>query len=109
MRAHSDYHIKFDAHRYSVPNVLVGWVLEARATARTVEILRRGERVASHLRSSGQLDSAGDFFCKKFQFLIQKHTHPSPWDPPPGVVKKTRRFGFRLLSQAIEVSAPIKY
>ena len=52
VRVHIDYHVEFDAHRYSVPNTLVGRVLEARVTARTVEVLHRGERVASHLRSA---------------------------------------------------------
>ena len=52
VRVHIDYHVEFDGHRYSVPNALVGRVLEARATARAVEVLHRGERVASHLRSA---------------------------------------------------------
>ena len=52
VRVHIDYHVEFDAHRYSVPNALVSQVLEVRATARTVEVLHRGERVASHLRSA---------------------------------------------------------
>ena len=52
VRVHIDYHVEFDGHRYSVPNALVSQVLEARATARTVEVLHRGERVASHLRSA---------------------------------------------------------
>jgi transposase len=52
VRVHIDYHVEFEGHRYSVPNTLVGRVLEARVTARTVEVLHRGERVASHLRSA---------------------------------------------------------
>lgn len=50
VRVHIDQHIEFEGHRYSVPQSLVGQVLEARVTARTVEILHRGQRVASHLR-----------------------------------------------------------
>ena len=52
VRVHIDYHVEFEGHRYSVPNALVGRVMEARATARAVEVLHRGERVASHLRSA---------------------------------------------------------
>ena len=52
VRVHIDYHVEFEGHRYSVPNALVGRVMEARVTARTVEVLHRGERIASHLRSA---------------------------------------------------------
>ena len=50
MRVHIDQHIEFEGHRYSVPHSLVGQALQARITARAVEILHRGERVACHLR-----------------------------------------------------------
>jgi transposase len=52
VRVHIDYHVEFEGHRYSVPNALVGRVMEARVTARALEVLHRGERVASHLRSA---------------------------------------------------------
>ena len=50
MRVHIDQHIEFEGHRYSVPQSLVGQVLEARVTQRSVELLHKGQRVASHLR-----------------------------------------------------------
>ena len=50
VRVHVDQHVEFEGHRYSVPHALVGLALEARITARAVEILHRGERVACHLR-----------------------------------------------------------
>jgi transposase len=50
VRVHIDQHVEFEEHRYSVPHSLVGLELEARVTARTVEILHRGQRVASHVR-----------------------------------------------------------
>lgn len=46
-----DYHVEVDHHYYSVPYSLVHEEVEARATATTVEIFRRGQRVASHARS----------------------------------------------------------
>ena len=54
VRVHIDYHIELERHRYSVPHALVGQTLEARVTATVVEILHRGQRVASHPRSSRQ-------------------------------------------------------
>ncbi|MBA3583159.1 MAG: IS21 family transposase [Gemmatimonadetes bacterium] len=46
-----DYHIEADHHHYSVPYQLAREVVEVRLSASTVEILRGGKRVASHLRS----------------------------------------------------------
>ena len=52
VRVHIDYHVEIERHRYSVPHALVGQTLEARITRFTVEILHRGQRVASHVRSN---------------------------------------------------------
>lgn len=51
VRVNIDYHITYDHHHYSVPYQLVHELLDARATATTVEIFHRGKRVASHHRS----------------------------------------------------------
>ena len=51
VRVHIDYHVEIASHRYSVPHALVGQVLEARITSGVVELLHRGERVASHVRN----------------------------------------------------------
>jgi transposase len=50
-RVNLDYHVQVDFHFYSVPHQLIGEKVEARATATTVEILYRRERIASHARS----------------------------------------------------------
>jgi transposase len=50
-RVNIDYHVAFDANFYSVPYNLVHEVVEIRSTPTTVEILHKGARVASHLRS----------------------------------------------------------
>jgi transposase len=47
-----DYHVEIAKHYYSVPHGLVRQEVEARITAKTVEIFCRGKRVASHLRSA---------------------------------------------------------
>ncbi len=52
VRVHIDYHIEVEGHRYSVPHAMVGQVLEARITAGAVEMLHRGQRIASHVRNS---------------------------------------------------------
>jgi transposase len=48
-----DYHVDIDAHYYSVPYRFARAEVEARLTARGVEIFHKGERIAVHLRSSG--------------------------------------------------------
>jgi transposase len=45
-----DYHIAIDKRFYSVPHNLIGRTLEVRLTATTVEVLHKGQRVASHAR-----------------------------------------------------------
>ena len=48
-----DYHVDIDAHYYSVPYRFARAEVEARLTARGVEIFHKGERIAVHLRGSG--------------------------------------------------------
>ena len=52
VKAHIDSHVEFDEHYYSVPHPLIGQQMEVRATQRCVEVLHRGQRVASHPRSA---------------------------------------------------------
>jgi transposase len=52
-RAGLDYHVEVEDHYYSVPYRFAKDELEVRLTARTVEVFRKGERIAAHLRSSG--------------------------------------------------------
>lgn len=52
VRVHIDHHIEIDGHRYSVPENLVGLLLEARITEHAVELLHRGQRVTAHPRSA---------------------------------------------------------
>jgi transposase len=46
-----DYHVEFDGHYYSVPQALVRQAVELRVTRSSVEVLAKGQRVASHVRS----------------------------------------------------------
>jgi transposase len=51
-RVNIDYHVEVDGHYYSVPYALIKEPLDIRLTATTVECLHKGQRVASHVRSS---------------------------------------------------------
>src|SRR6202030_1350523 len=48
-----DYHVEIAAHYYSVPYRFARAEVDIRLTAKTVEILLKGERIAAHLRNSG--------------------------------------------------------
>ena len=50
-RVNLDYHIEIAKHFYSVPFRLLRQEVEARVTAKTVEIFHRGKLVATHLRN----------------------------------------------------------
>jgi len=52
VRVHIDYHIEIERHYYSVPHTLIHRELDVRYTAMSVEIFHRGQRIASHARSS---------------------------------------------------------
>ena len=51
-RVHIDYHVAVDGHYYSVPHTLIKHEVDVRMTHNTIECFHRGERVASHQRSS---------------------------------------------------------
>ena len=53
-RVSLDYHVELDGFFYSVPHRLIREQLDARITAHTVELFRKGERVAVHLRGTGR-------------------------------------------------------
>lgn len=46
-----DYHISFEDHFYSVAYTLIGETMWCRSTHRTVELIHKGKRIASHPRS----------------------------------------------------------
>jgi len=53
-RVNVDYHVEVEGNYYSVPHRLIKEQVEVRYTAGTVEVLYRGQRVASHRRSYGK-------------------------------------------------------
>jgi len=48
-----DYHVDIDGHFYSVPFSHARASVEVRATARTIEVFLKGQRIAAHVRGSG--------------------------------------------------------
>ena len=52
-RAGLDYHVETERHYYWVPYRFAREAVEARITARTIELYRKGERIAAHTRGSG--------------------------------------------------------
>ena len=76
VRVHIDYHVAVDGHYYSVPHALVRRQLDVRLTAHTVECFHRGQRVASHVRSSrkGRHTTAAEH-------MPEKHRQMGDWTP----------------------------
>lgn len=75
-RVNIDYHVVYEDHYYSVPYALAGQAIELRVTATMVEVLHRGQRVASHVRS-----------CLKYRHttvadhMPSHHRHHAEWTP----------------------------
>ena len=67
VRAGIDYHVEITGHYYSVPYRYARQKLDARYTASTVEIFKKGERVASHVRS----------FAKGRHTTLDEHLAPA--------------------------------
>lgn len=76
VKVHIDYHVEVDKHRYSVPHALVGQEMEARITSCAIEILHRGQRVASHARAS----RAGGFTTVT-EHMPAAHRAHMEWSP----------------------------
>lgn len=71
-----DYHIEIDQHYYSVPYELKGEKLQVRLSANTVEAFRKGQRVATHIRS---------FLAHRHttlkEHMLPAHQQFSEWSP----------------------------
>lgn len=76
VRVHIDYHIEVEGHRYSVPHALVGQALEARITTGVIELLHRGQRVASHVRNHRRGD-----FSTTAEHMPAAHRAHMEWTP----------------------------
>jgi len=71
-----DYHVVFDGHFYSVPYTLIHAAVELRVNTRTVEILHKGRRIDSHVRSRVR----GGYSTKK-EHMPPSHREYLEWTP----------------------------
>ncbi|MEJ1298647.1 MAG: hypothetical protein RPU64_12540 [Candidatus Sedimenticola sp. (ex Thyasira tokunagai)] len=63
-----DYHVEAAKRFYSVPHALVGQVLDLRLTATSVEVMHKGQRVASHSRhGQGRFSTLTEYMPKSHQ------------------------------------------
>jgi transposase len=71
-----DYHVEVGKHYYSAPHNLLREKVWVRLTARTVEIFHQGQRVAAHVRTSGnrQHTTIADH-------MPASHRRHSEWSP----------------------------
>jgi transposase len=99
---HIDYHIEVDDHYYSVPYELKGQKLHVRFTAHIVEVFRKGQRVACHVRS----------YLPHRHTTLKEHMPPahrkySEWSPSRFVrwAEKTGPHTARLVQTLIESRA----
>jgi hypothetical protein len=76
VRVHIDSHVEFEGHRYSAPHALVGQMLELRVTAKAVEMLHRGQRVAGHMRCAHK-----GGFTTVIEHLPERHQAHAQWSP----------------------------
>ena len=76
VRVNIDSHVEVAGHSYSVPHALARRPLDVRLTAHTVECLYRGQRVASHVRSSlkGRHTTADEH-------MPERHRRMGQWTP----------------------------
>ncbi|BBE11122.1 integrase [Halorhodospira halochloris] len=70
-----DYHVEYEGRFYSVPHALVGHMLELRISATAVEILHKGQRVASHARH------AQGRYSTVIEHMPRSHQAHREWSP----------------------------
>jgi len=75
-RVNIDYHLEVHGHYYSVPYELRGQQLDVRLSARMVEVLHKGRRVASHQRD----DQKGRHTTDRTH-MPRAHREHTEWTP----------------------------
>ncbi len=76
LKVHIDYHIGVEKSYYSVPYTLIGEYVDVRYNTRTVEIVHRNKRVASHLR----IYNKGKFVTEN-NHMPHEHRQYLEWTP----------------------------
>jgi transposase len=86
-RVNIDYHVDVEGHYYSVPYQLVHEEVEIRHTASTVEVFRRGRRVASHKRDGRR---GRHTTCR--EHMPKSHRRHLDWTPSR-IIRWARKVG----------------
>jgi transposase len=77
VRVNIDYHVEVDERYYSVPYTLLGKQLDACFSEYVVEVLHKGERVASHAR----LPANGKRYSTLTAHMPKGHQEMAEWTP----------------------------
>ena len=72
-----DYHIEIDGRYYSAPHTLISKQLDVNFNEYVVEMLYRGQRVASHARLSG----SGKRYSTQSEHMPKGHREMAEWTP----------------------------
>ena len=75
-RVHIDYHVEVRGHYYSVPHALIKKQVDVRITANTIECFHRGQRIASHRRSSHKAR-----YTTVTAHMPEAHRQAGEWSP----------------------------
>lgn len=122
-RVNLDYHIEVDRRYYSVPHTLIGKQLDVSFSEYVIEILHKGERVASHARVHGNgkrystqsahmpkthqemasftperiinwAATIGEYTSKLIDALIERKQHPQQaFRAAVGIIRLGKRYG----------------
>lgn len=77
VRVNLDYHVEVAQRLYSVPYALIGKQLDVRYTQQVIEIMHRGERIASHARLHG----GGSRYATQSGHMPEKHRAMASFTP----------------------------
>jgi transposase len=98
-----DYHVEYDRHFYSVPYQFRHEIVEIRATISTVEILRRGKRIATHPRSFAEYKAS-----TLIEHRPKSHQQYGDW-PPERIINWARTIGSSTAALIEAILARQKY
>ena len=76
-RVNLDYHIEVGGRYYSVPHALIGKQLDVRFSEHVIEVMHKGERVASHARVHGN----GKRYSTQSAHMPKAHQEMAEWTP----------------------------
>ena len=77
VRVNLDYHVEVGGRYYSAPYALIGKQLDVRFSEHVVEVLHKGERVASHAR----LPANGKRYSTVTAHMPRAHQEMAEWTP----------------------------